>query len=144
MKLEAIQELWDVDSKVERDRLDEESLKISVLHSKYHKILTHESLLSKKLEADMKILVKDKYEFYTMGPTPETHSKGWKLPPQGKIIKQEVDRYMDSDPDIIELSLKIGVQKEKTYFLESIIRTLNGRSYNIRNTIDYLKFINGG
>ena len=116
MKLETIQELWDVDSKVERDQLDEESLKISVLHAKYHKILTHESMLSKKLESDMKVLVKDKYEFYTMGPTPDTHAKGWKLPPQGKIIKQEVDRYMDSDPDIIELSLKIGVQKEKTYF----------------------------
>ena len=143
MKLENIYELWEADAVVKKDRLDDESLEITKLHSKYHQIYTNEKLLLRKQEADMKVLKLDKYEFLTMGPTQETQNKGWKLPPQGKILKQEVERYMEADKDLIDLSLRIGLQQEKVQLLDSIIKQLASRSFNIRNAIEYCKFING-
>ncbi len=144
MKLESIFELWDADSHVDRQRLDEEALKIGVLHAKYHKIYTNERLILRKYEAELKELKLQKFEFYTQGPTKETVEKGWHLPPIGKILKADASTYVDADKDIINLSLKIGIQHEKIGLLESIIKTLQNRGYNIRAAIDYIKFTSGG
>ena len=143
MKLESIFELWDQDSKIRREDLSEESLKISTLHSKYHKIYTQERLTLRKYEHELKQLKLDKYEFYTQGPTKETMDKGWQLPPIGKVIKSDVDKYMDADKDLIQLSLKIGVQHEKIELLESILKTIHNRGFQIKNAIDWIKFTSG-
>jgi hypothetical protein len=140
MKLEAIFELWNEDSKINRNELGEEALKISSLHQKYYKIFVHERLVQKKLETDLKRLKLEKHEFYTQGPTPEQSEKGWKLPSIGRIIKSDVSTYLDADEDIINLTLKIAAQSEKVDLLESIIRTLRDRNFNIRAAIDWSRF----
>lgn len=144
MKLESIFEMWDADSRVDRQRLDEEALNISLLHAKYHRIFTNERLTLRKYEAELKELKLQKFEFYTQGPTKETVEKGWQLPPIGKVLKADASTYVDADKDIINLSLKIGIQHEKIGLLESIIKTLQNRGYNIRAAIDYIKFTSGG
>lgn len=144
MKLESIFEMWDQDSRVDRQRLDEEALNISMLHAKYHRIFTNERLTLRKYEAELKELKLQKFEFYTQGPTKETVELGWQLPPIGKVLKADANTYVDADKDIINLSLKIGIQHEKIGLLESIIKTLQNRGYNIRAAIDYIKFTSGG
>jgi hypothetical protein len=52
--------------------------------------------------------------------------------------------YMEADRDMIELSLKIGMQGEKIEFLESIIKSLQTRNFLIKNAIDFMKFTMGG
>jgi hypothetical protein len=44
MKLEEIESLWEQDSKIDRTDLDNESLKIPMLHSKYYKIYLREKI----------------------------------------------------------------------------------------------------
>lgn len=144
MKLESIFDLWEVDSNVDRQRLDEEALNISKLHAKYHRIFTNERLTLRKYEAELKELKLQKFEFYTQGPTKETVEKGWQLPPVGKILKADANTYVDADKEVVNLSLKIGIQHEKIGLLESIIKTLQNRGYNIRAAIDYIKFTSGG
>ena len=143
MKLESIFELWETDSKISREVLDEESLKINTLHHKYHKIYTNERLLLRKYEMELKQLKLEKFEFYTQGPTKETVEKGWQLPPIGKVLKADASTYVDADKDIVELSLKIGIQHEKIELLESIIKSLMNRGFQIKNAIDWAKFQSG-
>ena len=45
--------------------------------------------------------------------------------------------------DIVTLSLKIGYQQEKIELLESIIKSLSNRGYNIKAAIDWTKFTMG-
>lgn len=144
MKLESIFELWEQDSHVDRNVLDEEALKLSKLHHKYHKIYTNERMLLRKYEAELKTLKLDKYEFYTQGPTQETQTKGWQLPAIGKIIRSDVGQYIDADKDIIEHTLKIGVQHEKIELLESIIKTVSNRGFQIKTAVDWIKYTGGG
>jgi hypothetical protein len=91
----------------------------------------------------MKQLKLDKYEFLTQGPNEETKDKGWKLPPKGMILKGDIPMYLDGDQDIINLSLKIGLQQEKVELLDSIIKTIINRNFIIRNAIDWQKFTMG-
>ena len=143
MKLDAIFELWEADSKIDRTELGEESLKIAQLHHKYFKIFSNERLTLKKLTVDYKRLKLQKYEFYTMGPTEESQALGWELPAQGKILRADATQYVEADKDIVDISLKIGLQEEKLELLESIIKGLNSRGFNIKTALDYLKFTSG-
>lgn len=140
MKLDQIYAEWEKDSNIDITELGEESLKISKLHHKYFQILTYERVQHRKLEAELKVLRLDKHEFYTQGPTKETMDKGWQLPPVGKILRSDVSNYLEADKDIIDVSLKIGIQSEKIDLLKSIITTLNNRGYNIKAAIDWEKF----
>lgn len=140
MKIDDIYNEWEKDSQINRSELGDEALNIPKLHHKYFKIFTNERLLLRKQEAELKQLKVEKLEFYTMGPTEETHAKGWRLPPQGKILKSEVNNYIDADADIIQLTLKIGIQNEKIALLESIIKSLTARGFNIKAAIEWEKF----
>ena len=140
MKFEDIQNLWEEDCSIDRTRLGDEALKIPKLHSKYYKIFTQEVMRLRKMEAELKELRLEKWEFLTLGPTQEALDKGWRLPPQGKILKNEVELYLDTDKDIVDKTLKVGVQKEKAKFLEAILKELNGRNFHIRAAIDWERF----
>jgi hypothetical protein len=60
------------------------------------------------------------------------------------ILKADIPMYMEADKDIIDLSLKIGMQQEKVDFLESIIKSFQTRGYTIKNAIDFMRFSMGG
>lgn len=143
MKIEDIHNLWEADSRMDPTQLDNESLKISQLQSKYMKIHTAERKELLKLEMRLPQLRKDKYEFFVHGPSEEHIKRGWKYP-GGKILKNEANIYIDSDSDVIEMTLKIAWQREKVDLLESIIRSLNNRGFQIKNAIDYLRWSQGG
>lgn len=142
MKLEEILDNWSTDCIIEPTLSNNESLKTTELHCKYLKIFTHEKLILKKLEAEFKQLFRDKHEYYTGSLDQETLSERQWKPFKRTILKTDLNTYIDSDKDIIELSLKIGLQSEKVSTLDSIIRTINNRGFAIRNHIEWQKFIN--
>lgn len=144
MKIEDIFTQWEQDTQVDRTELGDEALKIPKLHHKYFQILVKEKMILRQYEADLKQLKLDKYEFYTQGPNEETKDKGWRLPAKGMILKNDLPMYMDADQDIINQSLKIGLQQEKIELLDSIIKSIMNRNFIIKNAIDWQRFTMGG
>lgn len=142
MKLEEIEALWEQDSKIDRTDLDTESLKIPSLHSKYYKIYLRERVQLKSEESDYKIFYKLKHEYYT-GKLSQDELNQYNWEPFQFVLKGDLQIYMDSDKDISERMLKLQVQKEKVEFLESIIKTLNGRGFLIKSAIDFIRFTSG-
>jgi hypothetical protein len=144
MKLEEIQSLWEEDSQIDRTELGEESLKISRLHNKYFKIFSNERLSLRKLEMDYKSLYKLKYQYYQGILSDEEYKElGWE-PFQLKVLKQDIPVYIEGDADIININLRIGLQSEKVSFVESIIKSLANRGYQIKNVIEWERFKIGG
>lgn len=143
MKLDEIQTLWGEDCNIVDDMLDEEALKIPRLHQKYYKIYTTERLLLKKLQADLKIFQQIKYEYYSGEMAQEDlNERGWEPYPK-RVLKADIPRYVDSDKDIIERTLKIAHQQEKVDFCDAIIKSLRDRGFLIKSAIDWRKFTNG-
>lgn len=143
MRIDEIFNLWKSDSIIDITELGHAALNISILHHKYYEIYVKERYSLFDLESKMKILKKDKFEFYLDGPNEETNKLGWKLPPKGRILKTDIQMYIDSDPDIIDLTLKINLQKEKVEYLVSIIKMITYRNSSISNAIEELKFKSG-
>jgi hypothetical protein len=94
----------------------------------------------KKHKYKYKRLYKDKWEYFLgFMSQQQMEERGWE-PMSLKVIKQDVDKYIDSDEQISQLQLLIEYQEEKIDALESIIKTINNRGFQIKNYIDFEKF----
>jgi len=132
--------LWAEDSKIDRTELGEESIKIPQLHHKYYKMYSLERLNLVKLQEQMKMLKKDKIEYYTGTMAEEDlKERGWEPNPL-RILKSDIPVHMEADKDFVDLNLKLAYNKEKVEFLEAVVKTLNLRSYQINNAINWEKF----
>ncbi len=67
---------------------------------------------------------------------------GWEQN-QRVILKGDVESYVQSDPDVIEVNLRIGLQMEKVEVLTEILRAVNSRTWHIGRAIDWIKFKHG-
>lgn len=143
MTFEELQDEWDKDSTLNSTNIGEESIKTPKLHAKYLRIYSKEKMKLISLQHKYKILRGEKKEFF-INPTKEVmQEKNWKIPERGKILKSDIESFLDIDPEILELELKIGVQQEKVEYLKSILQSINGRSFIIKNFIEERKWLQG-
>jgi len=140
MKLEEIQSMWEKDSSIDRTELGEESLRIPQLHAKYFKLFSEERLTLKKFETTYKKLHKSKFEYYNGTMSEEDLKENDLEPFQLKVLKSDIGVYLQSDNDLCDLELRMELQKEKVDFLESIIKNLPARGYQINAAIAWEKF----
>lgn len=140
MELQKLFDMWDQDAMIDRNNLGNESLAIPRLHAKYWRILVEERLRMRKLEADLKQLEALKYD-WAMGvlPREELEQRGWQPNPR-KMLRAEADKYVESDPEVIRLTLLISAQKEKIEFLLDVIKTVANRTFQVKNAIEFAKY----
>jgi hypothetical protein len=131
------------DMVIDDTELDLESLKIPQLHNKYLNLYTDEKLNLGRIQSEVKALIRVKWEYYT-GKLDEDELKelGWE-PFQYKILKSDIDKYLESDSDLIEKNHRLLFQEEKVKYLDAIVKSFNGRQWNIRNAIEWRKFVSG-
>ena len=140
MNLDEIQLSWEEDSKIDEDNLHTESTKIPSLHAKYYRILNNILLMKKLEENKFKQLKKEKWQYYTGKADPEVYID---KPFDHKVLRQDVDKYMDSDEDLIKVLNKIDYFQVMLNYLDSILKTINNRTFQIKNSIEWQKFIRG-
>ena len=143
MNLDQIRKMAQEDIPMDKTELDVESMKTPQLHNKYLILYTDEKLILTKLNSELKVLERNKWLYYTGKMSQEQLEEyGWE-PFDLNILKTDIDRFMQADGDIITLSNKVALQKEKVNYLENVIKIINNRQWSIRSTIDWLKFTNG-
>ena len=140
MNLNEIEAMWDEDSKIDPDNLHLESIKIPNLHSKYFNIYNNLALLKKKEENNFLELQKEKWLYYSGKADPEIYKQ---KPFDHRVLKSDLDKYLDSDEELIKSNTKIEYYNIMLRFLESIIKNIENRSFQIKNSIDFSKFIGG-
>ena len=136
--LPTIQQMWEKDSKIDIDNLHTESLNIPVLHSKYYDIYNNLMLLRKKAEQQKKNTRHERYEYYSGKADPDVYIKD----PFPKKIrdKDTMSKYLDADEKLSGVSLKIEYYDVMILYLESILKQISNRTYQIKNSIEWHKF----
>lgn len=140
MNLDEIQLLWEEDSKIDPDNLHNESIKIPSLHSKYYNIYNNIVLLKKMEQNKYKILKKKKWLYYSGKADPEIYREN---PFDHKVLKPDIDKYLDADEDIIRIASKLDYYQTMLSFIDSILKTILNRTYQIKNAIEFMKFTAG-
>ncbi len=123
--------------------LDIESLKTPQLHNKYLNFYHDEKLILVKQDEEYKRLYRLKWEYYTGKLDQDTLNKLEWEPFQLNILKADIDKYLNSDEDLSLIRLRLSYTKEKVDYLESVIKIIANRQWNIRSAIDWRKFLNG-
>jgi len=95
---------------------------------------------------DFKVLLKNKWLWYNGKLTKaEMDDLGWGYDPLNglTVLKGDMERFYDADPDIQALQAKIEYQSEINAALKEIIDNIKWRHSNIKNIIDWKKFTSG-
>ena len=143
MKLEDIQELWHRDSEIDYTELGTESIRIPQIHDKYLKIFTDERIRLKGVEFELSKMVRTKTEYYSGKMSQEELERHGREQYLGRLLKNEIAKYIESDDDVIKLKQQLVVLQEKINYLDSVIRMINNRGFQIKNALDWLKFSHG-
>ena len=140
MTLDELQAQAEKDLKIDDTELDLESLKTPQLHSQYLKTYSTYALMLKKAEGEYSKLHIKKWLFFTGKAEPEEYKeKNFDL----KVLRQDVDKFIDSDDEIIKLKQKIEYLKQICHYCESTLKQINNRTFQIKNAIEWKKFTMG-
>ena len=143
MKLEEIQELWNADREIDITELATESVRIPQIHDKYLKIYIDERIRLKGLQFELTKQVRLKTDYYAGKLTQEELEKlGWEQFLQ-RLLKNEISTYIEADEDVIKSKKNIVLIEEKCYYLDSIIKMISNRGFQIKSAIDWIKYKSG-
>ena len=141
MKLEDIQLEAEKDLRFDKTKLIDASIDTPTLVNKYYGFLVTEGRILKMIENKLFEVYKELYDYYLHLAPPEAYTA---KPFNRKVLKGDVDMYIQSDQLYADMINKIEAQKYKVKYIEEIIKQLNQRTYNIKNIIEFTKFQNGG
>lgn len=129
------------DLEIDRSQLDVEALRTPKIHNRWLKKLYQRKDKIFALELKKKILMKEKWLYYTGKASNETYVKDGSF--HLKLMKQEVPMFVEADEQIQEIDVKIHVVKQEVEFITKTIEEVNRRQWTIGNAIKALKFMNG-
>ncbi len=142
--IDDVLEMWESDSVIDQFKLDDTTIKLSKLHSKYLGLITKCKLTKKKLNMDYKTLLKDKWLYYNGKLSKEEIDLfGWDYDPfkgLNKPLKGDMNYYYDSDTDIQNAQAKLEYYKVYEDTLKEILDTIRWRHQSISNIIKWRSF----
>ena len=148
-RFEKIRSEWSEDSAVDfqfknkqySTDLGQLALEIPFQHNKYLNQYTDLSQIKTSLEFEVRKLVREKREYYGG----EAEAKVYAEKPFGSSIKtsEKMKVYLESDEDIINLEAKIKYLDQMLYFLDSVMKQISNRGFQVNSAIQWEKFING-
>ena len=139
--LESLQKMWEEDSEIDKDNLHDESLKIPQLHAKYFDLYNTIFLLRKKADQQRKNIRHERYEYFSGKSDPDVYIKD----PFPKKIrdKDTMQKYLDADDKLSNSSLKIEYYDTMLTYIESILKVIQNRTFQIKNAIEFMRFNSG-
>ena len=142
--LNELQDQWKSDCKIDELNLGSESTKTPELHAKYLNYLTTFKLQLRKYESQMYSLRRVKWRYFRGELSQqELENLGWEQYLGPQPLKNEMQEYLDSDADIIKIVDKIEYIKACLYQCEFVMKSLNSRTWDIKNAVEWTKFTNG-
>lgn len=142
--LEEIVLEWEKDSKIDTTRIQEETVNTPFLHSKYIRMLglwkKRKYTYTNKMNATRR--TKTRYYRGEMGKD-ELKALGWEQYQGNRLIKSELEETLRSDADVIEIQSKLDLIDSVIYVLESIVKMISNRDFELSNFIKYAIFMKG-
>ena len=140
--LQDVLKLWEKDAEIDQTEPGRELINIPKLHNKYLTILTKHKIASKKAHFDYLRMRKLKLDYYGGRlSAEELEENGWE--PFQFVLKSDLNAYLEADTDLIRLLEKKYYHEEVVSVIESIMNELKQRTWQLRDFINWERFIGG-
>lgn len=141
INIDELQLMWEKDSKLDPDNLHLESLKIPGLHSKYYNLFNTLKLLNEKAHTEFSSVKLERYQYYSGKSPAEVYVE--EPFPYKVRDKESMKQYLDADIKLQEKLLKVKYYEIMLSFLEEVIKSINNRTFQIKNAIEWQRFTSG-
>ena len=144
MNIEELNDMWEEDCSIDEDHLDRASVFTAKLHSKYLRLLVQHKMRIAALNAEYNNLRQIKFRYYRGElPREELTARNWTQWQGVKPLKNEMDEFLTGDADLNKINIKVEYIKVMVEALESILGQIKARDWQIRNAVEYKKFVAG-
>ena len=140
MKIEDIKDMLEKDKSVDHTQLDTESLKIPEQAVKYQQLAFEEQMILRHLEREYNIMKLNRWMYYMGKASDEEYEKE---PFDHKVLKSDVNIFLEADSKLCNLQDKVALQTEKLKLVYEAGKIMQNKSFNIKNALDHQKFMGG-
>jgi hypothetical protein len=144
MDVQEILEMWQEDCQIDQFKLDDATIKIASLHSKYLGLITVAKIKKKDKDLKFKMLLKDKWLYYNGKMNKgQMDMRSWDYDPfngLNKPLKGDMNYYYDADADIQKSQAEIEYMQTLIDTLKEIMDTIRWRHQSISNIIKWRSF----
>ena len=133
LKIEAREDLAILD----QERLDQESFKNQNIKPKWLEYRSRYDQLLIMRRADHQRMYRAKWVYYGGKADAKIYvAKPFDL----KVLKSDLQMYIQSDDEILELQGKIAYYESIIKYIDGVIKSIDNRGWDIRNAQDWKKF----
>ena len=122
---------------VRLENLDQESYKNQNIKPKWLEYKSRFELLKTQAHIKYTKLYREKWEYYGGKSDAKVYAA---KPFDIKVLKNDLQMYINADDDIIELQAKIAYYEVIIKYIDEIINSIDKRGWDIRNAQDWKKF----
>ena len=130
----------ETDKKIDHTQLDTESLRIPEQAVKYQQLAHDEAIRLRFLEKEYNVAKYNRWMYYTGKADPEIYNKE---PFEHKVLKSDLNLFLESDLILNEIQDRIVIQTEKLKLVVEAGKVMQNKSFNIKNALDHQKFMGG-
>ena len=121
--------------------LHQQSYKNQIIKPKWRDYKSKYKLMMLQCKGEHKRLYREKSEHYCGKADAKIYAA---KPFDLKVLKNDLQMYINSDEDIIELEKKVVYYETIVEFIDGVIKSIDNRGWDIRNAQDWKKFLAGG
>ena len=140
MKIGEIKYQIEIDKKIDHTQLDTESLKIPEQAVKYQQMAHDAALRLRFLEKEYNVAKYNRWMYYMGKADPDVYDKE---PFDHKVLKSDVNIFLESDSVLNEIQDRIIAQTEKLKLIVEAGKVMQNKSFNIKNALEHQKFMGG-
>ena len=140
MKIENIKEMIERDKSIDYTQLDTASLKIPEQAVKYQQLSHDEAVTLRYLEREYNIMKLRRWMYYMGKADDEVYEKETF---DHKVLKSDVNLFLEADKKLNELQDRIILQTEKLKLVVEAGKIMQNKSFNIKNALEHQKFMGG-
>ena len=122
---------------IDQEKLDQESYKNQNIKPKWLEYRTRYDQLLIMRKSDHQRLWREKWEYYGGKADAKVYAA---KPFDIKVLKTDLQMYIQSDDDILELQSKISYYESIVKYIDGVIKSIDNRGWDIRNATDWKKF----
>ena len=138
MKLEELQSEAKQDLQIiDQERLDQESYKNQNIKPKWLEYRTKYDQILIMSKANHQRMYREKWEYYGGKADAKVYAA---KPFDLKILKTDLQMYINSDEDILNLQGKIAYYESIIKYIDGVIKSIDNRGWDIRNATEWKKF----
>ena len=119
------------------ENIDQESFYNQEIKAKWLDYKSRFELLLARSKGDYQVLYREKWEYYGGKSDAKIYiSKPFDL----KVLKTDLSVYITSDDEVIDAENKIGYLETVVDYIKGVIKSVDNRGWDIKNSIEWKKF----